>query len=154
MFGVIALHTFDASFNWRVANIFYETSVVSIPLFFMTSGYLLLGRESINTTYICRKVYRILRLIVVINVLYWGITSIIWHQFDLKTLIGNFVGSFIQSGVFSRCWYLGAMIIIFLLLPIINKVYRFYKKWFVFLFLVLFLITVFVFSDSLVGGYF
>ncbi len=152
MFGVIALHTFEASFDWRVANIFYETSVIAIPLFFMTSGYLLLGRENINTAYICRKTYRIVRLIVALNVAYWTLTFIKGHQFDFKVLVENLIGSFIQSGVFSRCWYLGAMIIIFFFLPFINMLYRFHKKSFAFMFFFLFIITVFVFSDNLGGG--
>lgn len=61
MLGVIALHTthnyLGDSFN--VSNVMYETGVISIPLFFMVSGYLLLGRNNVNYRYVSHKIFGI-----------------------------------------------------------------------------------------------
>ena len=49
MLGVICLHSthsYISSNQLSVANVMYESALVSIPLFFMVSGYLLLEKKT------------------------------------------------------------------------------------------------------------
>ena len=51
MLSVVGLHSTCDFINpekFGMANILYRTFVVAIPLFFMVSGFLLLGRKNIN----------------------------------------------------------------------------------------------------------
>lgn len=55
---VVCLHTtyqFICSNDIDVSFILYNSSVVAIPLFFMVSGYLLLGRSNITYKYPIQK---------------------------------------------------------------------------------------------------
>lgn len=48
MFGVVCLHTEMIFYDNPRAHFLYMTAVVAIPLFFMTSGYLLYGKTSVD----------------------------------------------------------------------------------------------------------
>ena len=59
MFGVMCLHSthsYSSLGQFCFADILYESAVVSMPLFFMVSGYLLIGRENIDYKYSFRKI--------------------------------------------------------------------------------------------------
>lgn len=140
MFAVIGLHTFKASYGWRTANILYESCVIAIPLFFMVSGYLLLGRTNIDYRYAFRKIGGIVKFIFIIATVIWLVMS--FKLYEISPILWGkiFVGSFIQRGVLWMCWYLGSMIIIYAILPILNKFFLEKKKTFcVFCFFIFFL---------------
>ena len=63
MLGVICLHTtyqYIQPGTFGLADVLYESAVISIPLFFMVSGYLLLGRENLSYKYSLNKILKIL----------------------------------------------------------------------------------------------
>lgn len=101
----------------------YYLGVIAIPIFFMVSGYLLLGRRNISYGYSLRKIWSIMRFVFLVVFIYWLYISAI-ADFNTKYLIYNFFGSFIQKGWFAQFWYFGTMIIIYLLLPFLNKLYH------------------------------
>lgn len=128
MLGVICLHTthsYTSPNQISMANIMYESAVVSIPLFFMVSGYLMLGKENANYRYVSIKIGRIIRFVFLMSILLWCMVSI-YHSFDfdVSSFFEMFLGAFIQHGRWGVLWYLGAMIIIYLLLPLLNKLYQ------------------------------
>ena len=140
MFAVIGLHTFKASYEWRTANIFYESCVIAIPLFFMVSGYVL------------RKIWRIVKFIFIITTIIWLINSFMSLQIS-PTVWGNiFLGSFIQRDALWMCWYLGSMIIIYALLPIMNSIFLKKKKAFFALLTLFFLVEYLIFIGNLKTG--
>lgn len=96
---------------------------LAIPLFFMVSGYLLLGRDNVTWGYSKKKILGIIRFVLIITVSYWLLKSFVSHTIDLKSLWDISLGSFFQRGEFSQFWYFGAMIIIYLLYPAINRIY-------------------------------
>lgn len=118
--GVVLLHTTMAGFketdSWNLLAYLYYLSTYSIPLFFMVNGYLLLGKREITYHYILQKVKWIL-----ITVSSW--TFIVWiFKRDFTTNpIKNIVGSLIQRGYFPQFWFFGALILIYLCLPILRK---------------------------------
>lgn len=130
MFSVLALHSFGASMEWRLANIFYESAVIGIPLFFMVSGYLLIGKQTVDIIYVFNKIYNILRLIVILSIIWWTGVSIGSGHFYIVNFTWIFKGAFIQNGPLWICWYLASMIIIYSLLPLLNKLFVYQSYWY------------------------
>lgn len=127
MFGVMCLHTTQLYFIPGVfcfTDILFESAVISIPLFFMVSGYLLLGRENADYRYAFRKVIGIIRFVSIIVFTFWLARSVYHLQFDFVELFKSLVYPYIQRGQFGVFWYFGAMIILYLLYPIINTIYN------------------------------
>lgn len=118
--GVVLLHTtmggFKETGSWNLLAYLYYLGTYSIPLFFMINGYLLLGKREITYLYILQKVKWIL-----ITVSSW--TFIVWLFYrDFTTNpIKKIVGSLIQRGYFSQFWFFGALILIYLCLPIVRQ---------------------------------
>lgn len=119
MFMVILLHTgvsrHFSNFPYTSVPDIYYIAGIAIPLFFMVSGYLYSGR-AIDFKYSLNKIGNIIKF-----------TLIVCTLFDLSIFFqtGKFTFSFpkclIQQGEFSVFWYFGSMIVIYLLLPIIQK---------------------------------
>ena len=118
--GVVLLHTtmigFKETGSWNLLTYLYYLGTYSIPLFFMVNGYLLLGKRNITYSYILQKIKWIL-----ITVSSW--TFIVWlfkRDFAVNP-IKKIIGSLLQKGYFSQFWFFGALILIYLCLPILRK---------------------------------
>lgn len=126
MFGVICLHTlnrYNPFTNITIGNIFYMLSLSALPLFFMSSGYILLGRDNINTKYCLFKILKILRFTTICCCIYF-IYGHFRHGDNINSLVYNTFACFTQNGTFWWFWYFGSMILIYMCLPLINKIYR------------------------------
>lgn len=55
MLGVICLHSTHNFLDTHLGNFMYKSSVISVPLFFMVSGYLTLLKKNIDFQYVLRK---------------------------------------------------------------------------------------------------
>ena len=155
MFGVICLHTthlYNTSYSLSIADILYKTAVIAIPLFFMTSGYLMFGRKNIDYPYVIKKITNIIKFVFIIIFAYWLLWSIKHQSLDIKILTNYFGGSFIQKGPFYVFWYLGAMVIIYTILPILNYIYEYSTNTFLCLLAALFIICNIIFMYNLSGG--
>lgn len=138
MLGVICLHSTQAinPNGINISVLLYETASISIPLFFMVSGFLLIDKSNYNIKYSIKKILNIIRLVISVNLIYWLLIIIkhiiIYKYIDIKLsfLYDNISGCLIQKGAFWIYWYLGSMIILYLLLPIINKLYKNKKKFY------------------------
>lgn len=149
MFGVVSLHSTHKYINedFGCANIMYEISVISIPLFFMSSGYLLLGKKNITYKYSFKKIMNIIRFVLYFSLLF-GIVSSIKHNTNLiSNVLSLFIGSLMQQGRFFMFWYFGAMILIYLLLPLLSRLY--YRNFISFLWL---MTIMFLFAESFFLG--
>lgn len=90
-------------------NLFY-------PSIFIVNGYLLLGKKEITYSYILQKVKYIL-----ITVLSW--TFIVWlfkRDFSVNP-IKKLIGSLVQKGYFFQFWFFGALILIYICLPVLKQ---------------------------------
>lgn len=149
MFSVIALHSFGL---YSYDSFFYRTGVIGIPLFFMSSGYLLLGRERLDYSYSLKKSLKILRIVIVISLVHWFLLIVFRGEFDLRVLSRSIGGAFVQKGYCSVCWFLGAMIIIYTILPLLNKLYCLKKSSFFMILITLFIVEFLVFIENLQNG--
>lgn len=128
MFFVMGLHSrIDIFCQYPLYNtafyFFHTICGLAVPLFFMVSGYLLLGNDNATWGYSSKKIFRIIRFVLIITVSYWVLKSLVLHTIDLKSLLIISFGSFFQCGEFSQFWYFGATIIIYLIYPLLNKIY-------------------------------
>lgn len=120
MFSVICLHTEMSFYDNSVARFLYMTAVVAIPMFFMTSGYLLYGKESVDYHYACRKIVGILRFVAIVTIAFWLLFGL---RHGIPFWLFTF-GSLLQEGGLGIFWYFGAMILLYALLPLQHKLYR------------------------------
>ena len=118
--GVVLLHTTMGGFkdtgSWNLLTYLYYLGTYSIPLFFMVNCYLLLGKREITSHYILQKVKWIL-----ITVSSWNIIVWLFKRDFTVNPIKKIVGSLIQKGYFFQFWFFGALILIYLCLPILSK---------------------------------
>ncbi|EFV99970.1 hypothetical protein HMPREF9421_0508 [Streptococcus australis ATCC 700641] len=118
--GVVLLHTTISGFketrSWNYLTYLYYLGTYSIPLFFMVNGYLLLGRNKISYSYILQKVKWIF-----ITVSIWSLIIWIYKRDFSENPIRIILDSLIQKGYFFQFWFFGALIIIYLCLPILKK---------------------------------
>ena len=145
MFGVMCLHSEFEFYENSLAQFLYMSAVVSIPLFFMTSGYLLYGKSSVDWRYSASKICGILRFVAIMTVAFWLMTGM-KHG---TSFLSFTIGSLLQRGGLGVYWYLGSMIIIYALLPIIHPVYVRHPKMFLIL-----TITLCVLSNCIFFGHF
>ncbi|VTC75505.1 repeating unit O-acetyltransferase WefK [Streptococcus pneumoniae] len=82
----------------------------------MVNGYLLLGKREITYLYILQKVKWIL-----ITVSSWSFIVWLFKRDFTTNPIKKIVGSLIQRGYFFQFWFFGALILIYLCLPILRQ---------------------------------
>lgn len=118
--GVVLLHTamggFKETGSWNFSTYLYYLGTYSIPLFFMVNGYLLLGKREITYSYILQKVKWIL-----ITVSSWSVIIWLFKRDFTVNPIKKIIGSLIQKGYFFQFWFFGALILIYICLPILKK---------------------------------
>jgi surface polysaccharide O-acyltransferase-like enzyme len=129
--AVVGLHSFDKDVSYATSFIYYLCGF-AIPAFFMASGYFLLNRGSVDVKYSLRKVIGIIRLVFVWNIVVLGmmyVCNLIEGEagvFNIVIITRSVLNSFIQKGYTAHFWYLGAMMILYVLLYLLS---RLNEKW-------------------------
>jgi len=98
-------------FDWDMANILNSASRVSVPLFFMISGYLFFGERSAQPRHFLRIALCLL-FYSVIALLYISLFTTINSELTLRNLL--------QKPVFYHLWFFFAIIVIYLVSPLIQ----------------------------------
>lgn len=97
--------------DWNIANILNSASRVSVPLFFMISGYLFFGERSAQPRHFLR-IGLCLLFYSVIALLYISLFTSINSELALKNLL--------HKPVFYHLWFFFAIIVIYLVSPLIQ----------------------------------
>lgn len=140
-FGVIVIHASGSYFHqfnsltlpdWYSVNILQSLVRVSVPLFFMLSGALLLNRDNFYT--ISSLLSRILRIAMPLFV--WSIIYLIHTAYYTGESIN--ILSIAQQPAMYHLWFVYALIGVYLLLPLSHSVFNTLAKnkqycWFYFL---------------------
>ena len=143
MVFVVGLHSGTKYYIGGIdINIYFILTICgpAIPLFFTVSGYLLLGRKNINWNYSIKKIWGIVKFVFVVCWIYWLIMLIITKEPHWDKLYKDPLGAFIMGGAFWQFWYLGAMNLIYIIYPFLNKIYNEKQKTFVYLFISLIIV--------------
>lgn len=98
-------------FEWDIANLLNSASRVSVPLFFMISGYLFFGERSAQPRHYLRIALCIL-FYSALALLYITLFTHINVELSLKNLL--------QKPVFYHLWFFFAIVVIYLLSPLIQ----------------------------------
>ena len=86
---------------------YYALAGIAIPLFFMTSGYLMANKQT-DWKYAARKIWGILRFTLIICLTIYAIDYVTYGKAHFQ-----FPECYIQRGGLAVFWYFGAMIIIY-----------------------------------------
>lgn len=119
--AVVRLHTgFSDGF---LDEILYYLSGIAVPIFFMVSGALTLNRggNAVTYKYCFQRVLRILRIIVL-----WNLLFVVYDFLRYKTFINPFYYaalSFVQNGFLFHFWYLWALLFLYCLAPVLKKAF-------------------------------
>ena len=119
--GVVAAHTIYPS-KGCVNRIVTLLAVTSIPLFFTVNGYLMLRKEELNYKYMLKKILRILLVCFSWEFLH-AVAYLIYYK-RFRNFVISFVMDFFQQGLFFHFWYMGALILVYLAMPLLHKLLK------------------------------
>lgn len=136
---VVALHSISSGVKngiYKPGLWLYYLGTFAIPLFLMVTGYLQLKKDSVNFRYILKKIISVLIIVLVWTVSIFLVKKIL-HT-ESKSFLTETVGSLFQKGSFSHFWYLGSLIMIYIMLPVLQKMYKSkFFKYYIAIFIVL-----------------
>lgn len=123
--AVVGLHTLNVDNKFTCA--LYYLCGFAVPFFFIINGYFTLKKNRLSVIYFLNKIGNIFRIVILWNVFFWGFRGVV-YLFSDKLQIGyvyklpqEIVGCFLQKGALWQFWYLGALIITYLCLLILNR---------------------------------
>ncbi len=105
-----------SDFDWQVGNIIDSATRVAVPLFFMTTGYLLVSKPISLKTYFNNRVRRI-----AIPWLAWSIIYLLYKSLrsGVPTTISEGLLELANGDVYFHFWFLYALIGLYLFIPVI-----------------------------------
>lgn len=124
--AVVGLHTLQKDISIPNSTLYYLCGF-AVPVFFASSGAFLMNRESVSWRYTIRKIYLILRVVIIWNLLIVGARlalKVVTHSaldFTLLTIPEEIIQCLVQKGFVWHFWYFGALIILYMLLPFLHK---------------------------------
>lgn len=115
--GIVALHTVNGTlgiFNRIITLI----CTLCIPIFFVCSGYLMFLKKEISYSYVIKKIVKILLVCFAWEALHAIAYFLYYHQ--IRNFIESFFRDFLQEGLFFHFWFMGTLIILYMLLPMLR----------------------------------
>lgn len=97
--------------NWDIANVLNSASRVSVPLFFMISGYLFFGPRSAQPRHFLR---------IALCLLFYSALSLIYIAAFTHINIEGSLKNILQKPVFYHLWFFFAIMVIYLVSPLIE----------------------------------
>ena len=143
---VVGLHAVGMS-NYTI----YYLCDCGVPLFFMVNGYLLLSRKEVNYAYAFRKIIHILKVVFLWNLLI-AIPVFIFRRKLVNPFRLTF-DSLMQKGYLWHFWFFGALILLYLLLPLLHKLVHGKKRPHRAVCFVLMCLCLYMSITSMVKGY-
>lgn len=124
--AVIGLHTMQRDISVINALLYYLCGF-AIPVFFLSSGFILLNRKELSFKYPLRKTFDILRVVALWHILYGlirPIKHIVEHDakaLDVFDIFRSIFKSLLQKGGIYQMWFMGALIIVYWAAPFIQR---------------------------------
>ena len=144
--GVVGLHAIGMV-NYSI----YYFCDFAVPLFMMVNGYLMFNKSDITPAYAFTKILSLLKIVVCWNLLIILQVMVLRHKF--VNPIRLCVNCLFQKGYLWHFWYFGALIIIYLALPLIHHLIKNRPLLHLILVVILVLISVTISIMSMVRGY-
>ena len=104
-------------FDWQIGNIIDSVTRVSVPLFFMITGYLFLSRPLSLKAYFNKRVSRI-----AIPWLAWSIIYFIYKSLrsDTPLTISEGFLAFVNGDIYFHLWFIYTLVGLYLFIPVIS----------------------------------
>jgi surface polysaccharide O-acyltransferase-like enzyme len=124
--AVVGLHTLQKDLSVFNSTLYYICGF-AVPVFFMASGYILLNRGCISFRYSIRKCCSVLRVVVLwAAIVFMGSIFIDFMRGSLDShivvpYVKLVVKSLLQKGILWQFWYFGALMIVYLCVPLLSK---------------------------------
>lgn len=119
--GVVAIHTLNI--NKGVLNmVFAMSATICIPTFLLVGGYLMLKRSGFNWHYAGKKIVTILLVCLCWEALHAAAHFAVYRE--VRTFVKSWVLDFFQQGLFYHFWYMGALILVYLAMPLLDRLMR------------------------------
>lgn len=115
--GVVGLHSIGMV-NYTI----YYLCGISVPLFFMVNGYLMFSKERVDYKYSFTKILQLIKIIFL-----WNMIMILPVMILRRKIINPITQCFksvLQQGYLWHFWFFGALILIYLLLPILHNMLK------------------------------
>lgn len=144
--AVVGLHAIGMV-NYSI----YYFCAFAVPLFMMVNGYLMFNKSGITPAYAFTKILSLLKIVVCWNLLIILPVMVLRHKF--VNPIRLCVNCLFQKGYLWHFWYFGALIIIYLALPLIHHLIKNRPLLHLILVVILVLISVTINIMSMVRGY-
>ncbi|QZL00437.1 acyltransferase family protein [Flavobacterium psychrophilum] len=130
-----------SNFDWNVANIYDSMSRYAVPVFFMISGALLLGRDSEIKDFLKNRLGKILPPFLFWSLFYSVTNRYVFTQetFSISKIIRD-----VFYGSKYHLWFVYALIGVYLITPIIQKWLKFSENKEILYFLIIWVITLFL----------
>ncbi len=107
--------------QWFIADIYGSIARVSVPLFFMMSGYLLLPRSESLRSFYTKRMPKVVIPFVVWSVIYLSV----FCGSQPATCTPNYLWQFITlKRTYFHLWFLYSLISIYLILPFLRLIFR------------------------------
>ncbi|AKE61997.1 acyltransferase [Citrobacter farmeri] len=97
--------------SWDLANILNSASRVSVPLFFMISGYLFFGERSAQSRHFLR---------IALCLLFYSAVALLYITLFTSINAGLSLKNLLQKPVFYHLWFFFAIAVIYLVSPLIQ----------------------------------
>ena len=125
-FAVIVLHVTAMApvpgAGYSLQDTLYYLAGFAVPAFFMVNGCLLLNRETLSYSYIFKKILTIVTVAFSWNVIVFLERLLVERR--TTDLMSATYRSFLQGDYFWQFWFFGSLILIYLALPLIHRVFR------------------------------
>ena len=128
-FAVVGLHVCGKDIS-VVNTVWYYLCGFAVPAFFMASGYILMQRKNIGIEYVAKKYQQIFKVIFLwgtlasMIVLIKGMICAEDWELIIWNIIKQMMGGVIQKGAFSQFWFLGALMLVYTMLPLLIALSR------------------------------
>lgn len=97
--------------NWTIANILDSASRVCVPVFFMISGYLFFGERSAQGRHFLR---------IGLCIIFYSAVALLYIWLFTPINVGKSFVNLLQKPVFYHLWFFFALLVIYLLSPLIE----------------------------------
>lgn len=111
--------------DWNIANFIDSYSRMAIDIFIMLSGALLLSKSESIANFYSKRVKKI-----IIPFIFWTVFYTFWERYyrDGNTSIKSTLVNAINTPVYSHLWFLYAIIILYLITPLIKVFTKYLSK--------------------------
>lgn len=118
---VVAAHTLNADKGVLTFLVLVFTAT-AIPMFFLVNGYLVLSKKEVSVRYAARKIARILLVCFTWEALHAIAYFLYYHE--CRNFIESFFLDFFQKGLFFHFWFMGALILLYCIAPLLSRLLR------------------------------